>query len=225
MKFGEGLILGIVCTAVGYAIGVTVVKKNSEAQFEHDVEEIREHYRQKLEENVEAVENLYTQAQVEAMLESQIAMDMAVTKYRGEGPDEPSEVSAAAAPAQALTLVQDDPPDEQTSYWTPPKPAKVVVQKTKDEDELRGIRVISEEDFYAAAEEFEQITLTYYSENDVLANMSEEAVDDDTRIKAIGAKPVSEIFDASVDPTVVYIRNDHLKKDFEVIWNGGSFSA
>lgn len=72
------------------------------------------------------------------------------------------------------------------------------------------------------AHDYDKITLTYYVEDDVLADDSDVPLDDPD-------STVGEEFDScfgqwSKDPNVVYVRNEDISTDFEIIRKDGSYA-
>lgn len=75
--------------------------------------------------------------------------------------------------------------------------------------------VISREDFDDTYEYFDKISLTYYEQDDVLADSQEEVIPDIDTV--IGYEALSRFGDMSDDDNIVYVRNGRLASDYEVI--------
>lgn len=69
---------------------------------------------------------------------------------------------------------------------------------------------------------YEKITLTYYEEDEVLADDNDAAVDDPDAL--IGDDALDRFGQWSRDPNIVYVRNDDVSTDFEVIRKHGSYA-
>jgi hypothetical protein len=69
---------------------------------------------------------------------------------------------------------------------------------------------------------YTQLTLTYFAEDNVLAGEDDEAIPD---IEGwIGMFNLNKFGHRSGDEKTVYIRNERLERDFEVIHDGGSYA-
>jgi hypothetical protein len=75
--------------------------------------------------------------------------------------------------------------------------------------------VISLEQFSEERDYYDKITIYYYNEDDTLADDNEEVIVD--VIKHIGTDALTCFGDESDDEDIVYIRNEHLTTDYEVI--------
>jgi len=84
--------------------------------------------------------------------------------------------------------------------------------------------IITVEEFLDAsnADARASITLTYYTEDDVLADDKDIPIDniDET----IGTENLAHFGEDSGDGNIVYVRNDHLDVDFEVIRHQGNYA-
>lgn len=82
--------------------------------------------------------------------------------------------------------------------------------------------VISQEEFMEAAPGYEQTTVTYFKGDDVLSDDRDETIDeiDD----AVGEDNLKRFGHGSHDNNIVYIRNEKLELDFEVIHSTGKYS-
>lgn len=83
--------------------------------------------------------------------------------------------------------------------------------------------VISAQSFINEKLEYEKLTITYYEGDDTLADDAEEIVDDPVSLAGEG---VFEKFGTcgSEDPNVVYVRNERIGTDFEILLNKGAYS-
>jgi hypothetical protein len=84
--------------------------------------------------------------------------------------------------------------------------------------------VISIDEFMEAtdADARAQITLTYYSDDDVLTDDKDIPIDDID--ETIGTENLSHFGEGSGDGRIVYIRNEHMDVDFEVILHQGNYA-
>lgn len=81
---------------------------------------------------------------------------------------------------------------------------------------LDPIRIIEEEEF-GTLTDYEVETLTYYDDG-LIANEDDELLDDTEEI--IGHEALVKLCDPEDDTDVLFVRNDQLLKDFEIIVDG-----
>ena len=82
--------------------------------------------------------------------------------------------------------------------------------------------VISREEFDEEYPHFDKITITYYAEDDVLADEQDEIIPDIEAV--VGYDSLSRFGDMSDDDCVVYVRNGRLGADYEIILTQESYS-
>lgn len=82
--------------------------------------------------------------------------------------------------------------------------------------------IVSKDEHLEGDAGYEPITLTFYEEDRVLADQQDMPVPDINEF--VGVENVDRFGYGSEDPTVVYIRNDRLEMDFEILKHEGSFS-
>jgi hypothetical protein len=70
---------------------------------------------------------------------------------------------------------------------------------------------------------YEKATVTYFSHDDVLADERDARIDGID--EQFGLENLERFGHGSEDPNIVYIRNDKLQIDFEVVKSDGSFTA
>jgi hypothetical protein len=81
--------------------------------------------------------------------------------------------------------------------------------------------VISFEEFSDNPDHHEQTTLTYYAADDTLADEKESPIDNVDYV--VGEDNLTRFGHGSNDSSVVYIRNERIDSDFEVIRSEGSY--
>lgn len=81
--------------------------------------------------------------------------------------------------------------------------------------------IIHHDEFYEAALDYDTIQLTYYEVDDTLVNEQDKPVEETD--KMIGDDHLVRFGHGSKDPKIVYVRNDILKTDFEIVKSTGSY--
>jgi hypothetical protein len=82
--------------------------------------------------------------------------------------------------------------------------------------------VISFEEFQQGEKDYQQITLNWYAGDDTLAD-SKDALPDVDAI--VGEENMVRFGHGSKDPNIVYIRNDAMENDFEVVYNKADYAS
>lgn len=97
--------------------------------------------------------------------------------------------------------------------------SKHVAERTgpeeEDPSEFHFPRIISEEQFLTENAHYDKSTLTYYTEDDILCDEREDIIVDVDRI--VGGDALFSFGVSSSDPDIVYVRNDDLGSDFEIV--------
>lgn len=75
--------------------------------------------------------------------------------------------------------------------------------------------VISREDFDDTYSHFDKITITYYEDDDVLADEQDEVIPDIDAV--VGYDSLGRFGDMSDDDNIVYVRNGRLGSDYEIV--------
>lgn len=81
--------------------------------------------------------------------------------------------------------------------------------------------IISKAEFFENAPEYTQDTLTYYAGDEVLADQQDQAFEDVDQTVGLNCLRFGH---RSEDKNVVYIRNDSLDRDFEVLRSEGKYA-
>lgn len=82
--------------------------------------------------------------------------------------------------------------------------------------------VITDDEHFAGELNYEQTTITYFEGDDVLADERDQVIDD--REGTVGEENLYRFGHGSRDNNIVYVRNERLEVDFEVIRNKGRFA-
>jgi hypothetical protein len=75
--------------------------------------------------------------------------------------------------------------------------------------------------FHELDDGYEDVTLTWYEEDGVLIDSRDEAIPDVEGI--VGEANLQKFGHGSRDPNIVYIRNEELQTDFEIVRDSGSY--
>jgi hypothetical protein len=93
---------------------------------------------------------------------------------------------------------------------------------SEDEAPPAAPYVISWDEFASAVLEYDQDTLTYFEKDDILVDGRDDAVNDVDG--TVGLANLERFGDQSKDNNIVYVRNDKLGLDFEIVRSKGSYA-
>lgn len=201
---GRFVVLSSVLSAVaGAAVSAYFTDRRLRKQYgkiaEDEIDQMREHFRARL-----------------VSRETKPDLGELSTKVKDLGYDSNSDIPAA--PGEPNT------PDV-------PKEVRNVFEEQKVEDEWDyevELRSRTEDRPYIihvdekAEKDYDEITLTYYAGDDVLCNSEDVIMDDQDRL--VGLAHLDKFGHGSNDPSIVYIRNDELTLDIEVIRSNGTYA-
>lgn len=227
--------------AVGAAAGAFAAWRIAYAKAEtkyneiaaEEIAEMREHYRQK----AVALENEAGKGDLES-----------IVRDRGYVPDEPEEERSstppmAVTPPAAVVEAADETKDEEVE--TPPDPADdpepevrnvfdTPQPEAEEEDEWdwhkeRSRRsplkpYVIHRDEREENEAYADVTWTYYAADDVVCNERDDVISPEDRERIIGEANLEQFGHGSGESTVVFIRNDKLEMDIEVIQSPNSYA-
>lgn len=83
--------------------------------------------------------------------------------------------------------------------------------------------IISSEDFYNSENDFDKITVSYYEGDDTLVDEREQPINDPEPV--VGNRHLSMFGFKSDDPNIVYVRNERLSTDFEIMYEEGEYAV
>jgi hypothetical protein len=230
MFFG-GLVVGV---AGGGVLGYIFAQRRLETKYQdlaqEEIEEMREHYHQK-----------------SVALEAEAGKkDLGeIVKERGYVPEEPEESAEppmAVTPPTAVVERAEETADEEAE----PEPSEEEVDEAPepvtrnvfrdredlpewDEHKERARRspmkpyVIHREE-RDTQEAYDGVTYTYYEQDDVVCDERDDVIPEEDRERIFGEANLERFGHGSGDPTVVYIRNDKLEMDIEIVRSPNSYA-
>jgi hypothetical protein len=228
------VILAFTALAAAAASGVvvgTIVKKRTALRYEeiiaNEVAETRAFYQSMSKPPIEelaaqiVVNDMAFPAPPEETLDP-VRMEeireagQALTTYQGRVPyDRPEVIPVEQVPEVQISnvFVEGQAMDrDEFDYETE------IANRTEDNP-----YIISYEEFNAGEKEYTHDSLTWYDGDDTLADSKDQpilTVDD-----VVGEDNMHKFGHGSRDPHIVYIRNDRLQTDFEVVKNNNSFQS
>ena len=130
----------------------------------------------------------------------------ALKSYQGTDEEDPKKVEDAETAINIFSQPDDEfDYDEEVKKRTPERPY-----------------IITQEEYFLAEGGHEQVTITYYEGDDVLADERDQPVPEPDRV--VGEDNLTRFGHGSKDKNIVYVRNERLGAEYEVVRSGGSFS-
>lgn len=83
--------------------------------------------------------------------------------------------------------------------------------------------IIAEDEYAQNAVEYNQVTLTYYAEDDVLVDENSEVIPDVEEV--VGEENLQKFGIGSGNNRIVYVRNERLEMDFQIVMSQRNFAA
>jgi hypothetical protein len=111
---------------------------------------------------------------------------------------------------------------KQYQFEQPEDPANEEFEEPAEKIDTEKPYIISLEEFMEERTDLEKLTLTYYEGDDVLCDDRDVAILDYE--KSIGDDALSKFGHLSKDPNVVYVRNEKIEADYEIVKDHRSFS-
>lgn len=197
---GAGLVVG---GLVGWVLCNKRLQATYEKMAEDEIAQMREHFAVK-----------------EVVREEKKDLDKLVKErgYAGE-PTEPEEqeVDASANDRPAPVAEPETKNIFDTAAEDPDAPVDHWDQEAEEASRTEGVPyVISVDEFGEKETEsgYQSVSLTYYAEDDVLADENEKPIEDQDKI--IGTANLGKFGHGSGDPNVVHVRNDELSLEIEI---------
>jgi hypothetical protein len=230
---GLGVAIG---AAIGSLVSFHLAYRKAETKFSEiaaeEISEMREHYNSK----IIAIDTSTGKGELDEIVRERgysvesAKPPMAVTP--------PTAVVEAAETARDIAEIEDEvagePPDVVEEAPEPEVQVRnvfrdAVVHDTWDYHEERSRRSplkpyiihVDERDDQQA---YDSVTFTYYEADDVLCNERDEVIAEGERDKMIGETHLEKFGHGSNDASIVYVRNDSLEMDFEIVRSPNSYA-
>jgi hypothetical protein len=196
------LIKNVSVFTAGAAIGALVtymsLKTKYEVIIQEEIASIREYSdRQRAKQDVR-VPHGYSQKD---------SLDNLVKRYNGD-----VEASNAMADPEDLEWIKANPNvlrrDEDKDYFEYEKVSR------NANDGNRAIYVITTEQFNEERLEFDKSTISFYEDDETLADENEEIISD---VVSVVGDALERFGEDSGDPEIVYVRNERMSIDYEVV--------
>lgn len=202
-----GLVVGGVA---GYLVGANLLKKKFLEDLGNEVQKVRSYYKQNYTYKIESVSvNKYEDEQPSPEInEKPRAVELSPT-YEELYPEETTDYPSA---------VVDNPKDEAPQRLDPNSEDYRNFIANRDTNKPYIITVY---EFMEDNIEYEKQSLVYYKGDDTLSDHREQCVPDHE--ETVGEENLTKFGLYSDDHSVVYIRNDRLSVDYEIVYDERCF--
>lgn len=231
---------------IGFGVGYLVFKKKYQAIAESEIESVREAYAKnaKPKPDLTEIRSTYVIDREGSVLEQDevianegyfsVAEETdadAFLRAHGRVPTtyeliqmgngiEPSEAKRDLADGDDVNI----PEGNIFEGYVEPDPQELA----ENADEVTVVRtpdrpyVISSKEWYTNDTDYDQITLTYWADDDVLADDTNRMINEVDEV--VGATNLHRFGFLSEDPDIVYVRNERLKADYEITKDERNYS-
>lgn len=212
--------------AIGSALGYLIASKRLSAKYQliadQEVAEVKSHYARIHKDGVDLAE-MASKYKNEVEDLGYVQAHPALEPVLNNGTDEAKNLIAEANRLAAL-LDEAEEIEESKNIFANAVENDFNFEK---EEERRSEKpndpyVITDEEFSEGDRDFHQVSVTYYEGDEVLCDEQDKVVDEPD--KTIGNENMAKFGYGSNDPNVVYIRNERLGVDFEVLRSDGKYA-
>lgn len=229
-------VVGIVAGAAGgYFVAKKILKRQYEDLATEEIAQAKEFYAGVYKTDEDGA--VLTPQEVLENLHGSEAVD-AVRAYRGgadvehshdeHSHDEQDEAQIRKIEERIRREVKEESPDAETTVIEEKvETINVFSDPTFDLEEELKYRtedqpyIITHDEYFAAEKEYDTFALTYYEEDDTLVGEDDKPIDDVEN--TIGEDHLVRFGSGSKDKNIVYIRNDKLASDYEIVKTNGSY--
>lgn len=212
---------GITGAAIAYKVAYSRANTKYSKIAEEDITSIREHYH----ERSRALEEKAPKRSLVEIIEEQ-----GYSKTPDEAASEEGPPMAVQPPEPTVSVYSDE---ERAAYTEDAKNRNIfedaeITHEWNIQNELRkrspDVPYVIHYDEVAEMEGYSQMTLTYYTYDNVLANERDEVMNPDERTNLIGEDALERFGHGSKDASIVFIRNDRLELVMEIVKSPNSYS-
>lgn len=223
-----GFLFGGVGVGVGIGVGAAylILSKKLELKYEdladEEIANMKEHYNAKL-------RALDARSEKETL--GKIVEDNGYKTDTVKDPREPlgkvayHDVGSEPEKTKDITDINvvSAGPVTQNVFDTPPIEVEEEVNVYELERDPEVPYVIHKDEHHETPEGYEQYTLTYFEGDDILSDERDRVLTEQDEV--IGLGNLSRFGQGSGDPNIVYIRNEKLKVDIELVHSDGKFAT
>jgi hypothetical protein len=214
------LIFGGLCIGftAGYLFAVKQLQTKYERVAESEIAEMRSHYLAKeraLDEKKPPLDEVMTDLGYKTKIVSTSTDGIEEVTYMKGEPEVEDDSTPVEDTPPSLRVIESSPSVRYSDDWDY---EVELANRSKDVP-----YIIHRDEYFNNETPYEQITLTYYEGDDVLADSNDTPVDDQDAMVCLGN--LGKFGHGSGDPNVVYVRNDELMLEIEIVHSDGKFAT
>lgn len=200
---------------VGYLAGRELARRGEEARISAEAQSIREYYRDKAELELARADSDAAERPATTVGASGVELRELVLDPQGSG-----------MPGTGIISVSGDPGDrderDEAGPGGPENSRRAFLERTVPEipDKTKPY-IISHDEYFEDESDYRRISLTWYAADSVLVDDREVPIRE--HVKTCGDF-MNRFGEQSGDPSIVFIRNEKLERDFEITLNRGSYA-
>lgn len=205
MAIGGSLLGLVVGSVAGYLVAMRRLERNYIFELDKEVDAAKRYYSMMYKKDEFSTPSEVLQRRTKATPEG----------FEGETPEEVDNNANYGATKFVKTLLEN-------RYGAPS-------EEPQNEEQLRDVArskgepyILDQNEFMTGELDYNQVTLTYFAEDHVLADEGDMPVEDPEA--TVGNANLDRFGYKSNDPKVVYVRNDKLEIDFEIVKSEGSYA-
>lgn len=234
VKVGYAALGAVIGGATAGFVAWKVAYSRASVKFEElaqeEIASMREHYHEKA-------------VALEASQKPQLDEIVREQGYSVEEPESASPPMAVQPPAKVVEAVEEEiHPSVRTEDISEPEPvAKTAPVERIHRNVFEEAQVEDHWDYHEEKKQrsplrpyvihvdervegaYDETTFTYY-DDDVLCNENDEVIAGEDRDRLVGERNLDKFGHGSNDPQIVYVRNDHLQMDIEVVRSPNTYA-
>lgn len=210
----------------GFALGYVICRKQLEQSYQDrsnsEIADLKEYYEKRMKKEVSkavgiAVKDYEAWLAEQDLIDERNALEAKVDELASEEIDIETEtnVMASNVAVAARAIVDYTGMSKAT-----PRPAPAHAGEPADPDTPYQM---TSEDFFSSTSDNEQVTLTYYSEDGVLATQQDQPLEGEERTMVVGDL-LEKYVPVTGEESVLYVCSPKLQQEFEILRVVGSFS-
>lgn len=205
-------------TATGALIAFKIAYKKAEKKYEeladNEISDIRDHYTSKLNAAMGRVNKPDVEELVTSLKYTSERPSIHVDEFTLPSEDQEEEKDITEEAGVVYNIFEETEKETTNDSWD----YAVEVKNRK----ATVPYVIHVDEFTSDESDFEKVSLIYYAEDDVVADVRDNVIEDQELV--VGIDNLNKFGHGSSNPNVVFVRNEYLKQDMEITYNDSSFA-
>lgn len=215
---------------LGAAGAHTLTKRKYETLIETEAEELRQMYFEKEQNLLSEMAKEHREGDILTSVPEKPPLTELIKDYKSDNDERPTNYSemSTATDQELEQLVEEElkievKRTEVNIFAGDLEEFNQELEEAWREENPDSPFIISKEEFLENDPEYNQVTITYYEDDDVLADEQDRPVDN--QVQLVGNDALEKFGYGSGDNNIVYVRNPNLDIDLEVLRSTNSYAA